>query len=168
MAYAVEVQLHSDMASCPHATSSWKLVTTSNSPSINLIEEFPSKKLRLLEVECKDVLVSTHIEAELVVTMNWQPPPLPLPSLKHVRSLFALLPYILHHYDWEKDTIDGFKSKLQQYKKFEDDKWDVWVEDIFMFSYGNWSSTKSIREVHLHFEFNHLLWFLVYQLCCRV
>jgi hypothetical protein len=31
---------------------------------------------------------------------------------------------MLHHYDLEKDTIDGFKSKLQQYKKFEDDKWD--------------------------------------------
>jgi hypothetical protein len=31
---------------------------------------------------------------------------------------------MLRQYDLEKDTIDGFKSKLQQYMKFEDDKWN--------------------------------------------
>lgn len=74
---------------------------------------------------------------------------------------------MLHHYDWEKDTIDGFKSRLQQYK-FEDDKWYAWVEEIFMFSYGSRSFAKSIKELHLHFEFNHLLCFLMYQLYCEV
>ncbi len=89
-------------------------MTTSNSPSIDLTKELPSNKLGLLEVECKDVLVSTHTKAEQVVTMNWQPPPRPPPFLKHVPNIFVLLPYMLSHYDWEKDIIDGFKSKLQQ------------------------------------------------------
>jgi hypothetical protein len=114
MAYVIKVQLHSNMTSCPHGTSSWKLMTTSNSPSIDLTKELPSNKLGLLEVECKDVLVSTHTKAEQVVTMNWQPPPRPPPFLKHVPNIFVLLPYMLSHYDWEKDIIDGFKSKLQQ------------------------------------------------------
>jgi hypothetical protein len=57
---------------------------------------------------------------------------------------------------------------LQQYMKFKDEKWDDWVEDIFMSSYGSWSFAKSVRELHLHFEFNHLLNFLMYQLCCKV
>jgi hypothetical protein len=56
--------------------------------------------------------------------MNWQPPPHPLAFLKRVRNLFVLLPYMLRHYDWEKDIIDGFKSRLQQYMKFKDEKWD--------------------------------------------
>jgi len=167
MAFAIKVQLHSDMAFCPHDTSSWKLVTTSNSPFIDFTEEFASKELRLHEAKCKDVLVSTHTKTKQVVTMNWQPSPHPPPFLKHVLSFFLLLPYMLHHYDWEKDTIDGFKSRLQQYK-FEDDKWYAWVEEIFMFSYGSRSFAKSIKELHLHFEFNHLLCFLMYQLYCEV
>jgi hypothetical protein len=103
-----------------------------------------------------------------VVTMNWQPLPHPPTYLKLVFSFFLLLPYVLCHYEWEKDATNGFKSKLQQYKKFEDDKWDDWIEDIFMSSYVNWSFAKSVKELHLHFEFNHLLCFLMYQLCCRV
>jgi hypothetical protein len=71
MAYVIELQLHSDMASYPHDTSFWKLVKTSNFPFTDLIEEFPYKKLGLLEAECKDVCVSTHTKAEQVVTMNW-------------------------------------------------------------------------------------------------
>jgi hypothetical protein len=53
--------------------------------------------------------------------------------------------------------------------KFEDNKWDNYVEDIFMSSYGSWSFIELIRELHLHFEFNHdLLCFFMYQLFCRV
>jgi hypothetical protein len=59
-----------------------------------------------------------------MVIMNWQPPSHHLVFLKRVPSRYVLLPYMLRHYDWEKDTIDGFKSKLQQYMKFEDDKFD--------------------------------------------
>ncbi len=92
MASSVKVQLCSNMAFCPHDTSSWKLMTTSNSPFVDLIEEFPSKELGLLEVECKDVLVFTHTKAEQVVTMNWQPPPHPLAFLKRVLSPFVLFP----------------------------------------------------------------------------
>ncbi len=163
------MQLHSDMTSCPHDTSSWKLMTISNSPSVDLIKEFPSKELRLLEIEHKDALVLARTKAEQVVTMNWQPTPHPPTFLKCVSSLFVLLPYMLCHYDWEKDPIDGFKSKLQQYMKFEDDKWEDRVEDIFMSSYGSWSFVELVRKLHLHFEFNHdLLCFFMYQLCCKV
>ncbi len=48
---------------------------------------------------------------------------------------------------------------MQQYMKFQDDKWDDWVEDIFMSSYGSWSFVELVRELHLHFEFNHDLLF---------
>jgi hypothetical protein len=71
MASIIEVQLHFDMTSCPHDTSSWKLVTTSNSTSLDLIKKFPSKELGLLEAEHKDVLVSACTKAEHVVAMNW-------------------------------------------------------------------------------------------------
>jgi hypothetical protein len=37
----------------------------------------------------------------------------------------------------------------------------VFIWELVMFA-------KSVRELHLHFEFNHLLCFLMYQLCCRV
>jgi hypothetical protein len=43
---------------------------------------------------------------------------------------------MLRHYDWEKDIIDGFKSKLQQYMKFKNDKWDKWVEGILCLHMG--------------------------------
>jgi hypothetical protein len=69
-------------------------MTTSNSPFVDLIEEFPSKELGLLEVECKDALVFACTKAEQVITMNWQPPPHPPTFLKHVPNLFVLLPYI--------------------------------------------------------------------------
>jgi hypothetical protein len=45
-------------------------MTISNSPSIDLIEEFPSKELRLLEVKCKNASIYTHIKTKHVVTMN--------------------------------------------------------------------------------------------------
>jgi hypothetical protein len=99
MAFNVEVQLHFNMTSCPHDTSSWKLMTTSNSPFVDLIEEFPSKELGLLEVECKDALVFACTKAEQMVTMNWQPSSHPPAFLKHVPSLFVLLPYMLCYYD---------------------------------------------------------------------
>jgi hypothetical protein len=58
------------MTSCPHDTSSWKLVTTSNSTFVDLIKKLPSKELGLFEVEGKDALVSTRTKVEQVVTMN--------------------------------------------------------------------------------------------------
>jgi hypothetical protein len=64
MAYVVKMQLHSNMTSCPHDTSSWKLVTTSKSMFIDLIEKIPSNELWLFEVEHKYALASTHTEAE--------------------------------------------------------------------------------------------------------
>jgi hypothetical protein len=88
MAFAIKVQLHSNMAFCPHDTSSWKLVTTSNSPFIDFTEEFASKELRLHEAKCKAMLVSTNTKTKQVVTMNWQPFPHPPPFLKHVLSFF--------------------------------------------------------------------------------
>jgi len=64
MAFGVKMQLHFDMTSCQDDTSSWKLVTISNSAYIDLtFEEFPSKELGELEGECKDALLSTCIEA---------------------------------------------------------------------------------------------------------
>jgi hypothetical protein len=52
------------MTSCPNDTSSWKLMTISNSPSVDLtFEEFPSKELGELEGEHKDALLSTRTEA---------------------------------------------------------------------------------------------------------
>jgi hypothetical protein len=110
-------------------------MTTSNSTFVDLIKKLPSKELRLLE--SKYALVFTCTKVDKVVTMDCQPPPHPPIYLKLVPSLFVLFPYMLCHYGWEKDTIDGFKSKLQQYKKFEDDKWDDWVEDMFMSSYAS-------------------------------
>jgi len=38
--------------------------------------------------------------------------------------LFFGLSHMLCHYDWKKEIIDGFKSRLAQYKKFESKKWD--------------------------------------------
>jgi hypothetical protein len=124
MAFATEMQLHSNMTSSPHDTSCWKLMTTSNFTFVGLIKKFPSKELGLLKAKRKDALFTARIEVEHVVTMNWQPPLHPLVFLKRVPSFFGLLPYMLHQYDSEKDNIDGFKSKLQQYKKFKNNKWD--------------------------------------------
>ncbi len=42
---------------------------------------------------------------------NEHPPPR-LPLEMDPYSLFVLLPCILHHYNWENDTIDGFKSRM--------------------------------------------------------
>jgi hypothetical protein len=33
-----------------------------------------------------------------------------------------------------EDTIDEFKALLAQHKKFESNKWEDWVEDVFMSS----------------------------------
>jgi hypothetical protein len=57
MAFAVEVKLHSNMTSCPHDTSSYKLVTTSNFTFVGLIKKFPSKELGLFKAKHKDALV---------------------------------------------------------------------------------------------------------------
>jgi hypothetical protein len=61
IAFVVKMQLHFNMTSCPHETSSWKLMTISNPPSVDLtFEEFPSKELGELEGEHKDALLSAH------------------------------------------------------------------------------------------------------------
>jgi hypothetical protein len=71
MAIGVKMQLHFDMTSCPHVTSSWKLMTISNSPYVDLtFEEFPSKELGELEGERKDVLLFAHTKTSHVVTIN--------------------------------------------------------------------------------------------------
>jgi hypothetical protein len=90
--------------------------------------------------------------------MAWHPPP-PPPFLKKIPILFVLMPYMLQHYNWEKDTIDGFKVRLAQYKQFESSKWEDWVEDVFMSSYDNWSFAESVNE-HKTLTFNCSLRFL--------
>jgi hypothetical protein len=50
----------------------------------------------------------------------------------------------------KKDTIDGFKSKLEHYKMFKEGKWEDWVEDVFMSSNGSWAFLKSMTTFHLN------------------
>jgi hypothetical protein len=69
-------------------------------------------------------LAYIDLEAKHEVAMNWHPLPHP-PFLKCASFVFfSLLSYMLCHYDWNKDIIDGFKSSLTQYKKIESKKWD--------------------------------------------
>jgi hypothetical protein len=88
------------------------------------------------------------------VLMNWQPFPHPPPFLKWVIRLFVLMPFMLRNYDWEKDTIEDFKSRLSQYKTIEDGKWEDWVEDTFMSSYESWAFVELIKKFNLCFKFS--------------
>jgi len=56
---------------------------------------------------------------------------------------------MLRNYDWEKVTINSFKSKLEDYKMFKEGKWEDWVEDVFMSSYGSWAFSESVTTFHL-------------------
>ncbi len=87
--------------------------------------------------------------------MNWQPPPCPPPFLKWVSPLFMLMPFMLRNYN-QKDIIEGFKSKLSQYRMFKDGKWEDQVDANFMSSYGNWAFAKSKRIYNLCFKFSIL------------
>jgi hypothetical protein len=88
--------------------------------------------------------------------MNYQPLPHPLPFLKQVLPLFVLMTFMLQNYDYEKDTIEGFKSRLFQYKTFECGKSEDWVEDNFMSSYKSWAFIESKRTFNLCFKFSIL------------
>jgi len=59
---------------------------------------------------------------------------------------------MLQNYNWEKDTIEGFKSILSQYRMFEDGKWEDYDEDNFMSSYGSWAFIESVRTFNLCYK----------------
>ncbi len=69
-----------------------------------------------IDGEHQETLSTTYLEANQQVIMAWHPPPPPPPFLKKMNVLFVLMPYMLRHYNWEKDTIDKFKVQLTQYK----------------------------------------------------
>lgn len=104
-----------------------------------------------IENEHKNAFASTCLEVERDVQMAWHlPPPPPPPFMKQIIVLFVSVLYMLQHYDWEKDTIDIFKSKLPQYRQFKNGKWEDWVEDIFMSSYrSSWSFVEFVCKTNL-------------------
>jgi hypothetical protein len=80
-----------------------------------------SKNLFGVESEWKKGFASTCLEVEREVQMACHPPP-PLPFMKQIPTLFLLLSYMLRIYDWEKYTINIFKSRLAQYRQFKNGK----------------------------------------------
>jgi len=98
-----------------------------------------------IDNECREALSATCLEGNQQVAMAWHAP-IPPPFLKIIFDVFMLMPYMLRHSNWEKDIIDLFKTRVAQYKQFENNKWEDWVEDVFMSSYGNWSFAESVSE----------------------
>jgi hypothetical protein len=62
--------------------------------------------------ERQEALSTTCLEGNQQVAMAWHAPPLPPPFLKRIIVLFVLMPYMLRHYNWEKDIINRFKAQL--------------------------------------------------------
>jgi hypothetical protein len=102
--------------------SSWKVVVKilGQLSQLNSPQNF-NKDLFGIDNECKEAFASTCLEAERKVQMACHPPP-PIPFMKQIPTIFVLLSYMLQHYDWEKHTINIFKSRLAQYRQFKNGK----------------------------------------------